>query len=82
MRGPEATLDLERLLTTLSVSVASFDEPQARLAVGAWLRFGKGRHPARLHPGDCYSYALARSLGAPLLFKGTDFGQTDIRAAR
>lgn len=81
-QGPDATMDLERLLATLSVSVTPLDEVQARLAIGAWLRFGKGRHPARLNLGDCYSYALAKSLEAPLLFKGNDFSQTDIPAAR
>jgi ribonuclease VapC len=47
-------------------------------ALEALLRFGKGRHPAALNIGDCFSYALARALGAPLLFKGEDFAQTDI----
>ena len=43
-------------------------------------RFGKGRHKARLNYGDCFAYALAKSLDAPLLFKGDDFRHTDIRA--
>lgn len=47
----------------------------------AWHRFGKGRHPAGLNMGDCFSYALARALDAPLALVGQDFGQTDIRAA-
>ena len=51
------------------------------VAVGAWRRFGKGRHPAGLNLGDCFSYALASTLGAPLLFKGRDFAQTDIGGA-
>lgn len=44
-------------------------------------RFGKGRHPAELNMGDCFAYASARILGAKLLFKGGDFGETDIEAA-
>jgi ribonuclease VapC len=54
---------------------------QADLALRAWRRFGKGRHPARLNLGDCFSYALASSLGARLLYKGDDFSQTDVSAA-
>lgn len=48
------------------------------LAVDAYARYGKGRHPAGLNFGDCFSYALARQTGAPLLFKGDDFSQTDV----
>ncbi len=48
------------------------------IARDAFLRFGKGRHPARLNCGDCASYALAKSLNIPLLFKGADFAKTDI----
>jgi ribonuclease VapC len=52
-----------------------------RGAIDALLRFGKGRHPARLNFGDCFSYALARELGAGLLYTGEDFAQTDVRPA-
>jgi ribonuclease VapC len=55
------------------------DVEQARVARAAFSRFGKGRHPASLNYGDCFSYALAQVLGEPLLFKGDDFSQTDIR---
>ncbi len=51
------------------------------LAIGAFRIYGKGRHPAGLNIGDCFSYALARATGHPLLFKGNDFSHTDIRAA-
>lgn len=50
-------------------------------AMEAFWRFGKGRHPAKLNMGDCFAYALAKSLDAPLLFKGADFPRTDIRSA-
>ena len=50
-------------------------------ALTALMQFGKGRHPARLNLGDCFAYALAKSLDAQLLYKGNDFSQTDIRSA-
>lgn len=50
-------------------------------ALDAYLIYGKGWHPARLNLGDCFSYALAKALDAPLLYKGNDFSQTDIRSA-
>ena len=52
-----------------------------RLALEAFDRFGKGRHPAALNFGDCFAYACARLAGAPLLYKGDDFPQTDIETA-
>jgi ribonuclease VapC len=51
------------------------------LALDAYLTFGKGRHPARLNLADCFAYALAKSLDAPLLYKGDDFRMTDVRSA-
>jgi ribonuclease VapC len=54
---------------------------QADRALDAFTRFGKGRHPARLNLGDCFAYALASTLNEPLLFKGEDFGKTDIEPA-
>jgi len=51
---------------------------QAEIAREAWRRFGKGRHAASLNFGDCFSYALAKVTGEPLLFKGTDFPKTDL----
>jgi ribonuclease VapC len=60
------------------LSVVSFDEAMADLAREGFRRYGKGRHPAALNFGDCFAYALAKALDAPLLFKGTDFGKTDV----
>jgi ribonuclease VapC len=57
------------------------NEEQAYAARQAWSQFGKGRGAAKLNFGDCFSYALAKTLGEPLLFKGTDFSKTDILAA-
>jgi ribonuclease VapC len=54
---------------------------QAELAIDAFRRFGRGRHPAGLNFGDCFSYALAIDLGQPLLFKGDDFSRTDVQIA-
>jgi len=50
-------------------------------ALRAYLQFGKGVHRAGLNLGDCFAYALAKQLDAPLLFKGDDFGATDVRSA-
>lgn len=73
--------ELDEALRTIKVELVPFDAEQAVLAVEAFARFGKGRHPAKLNLGDCFSYALAKSLNAPLLYKGEDFGLTDIAAA-
>ena len=55
---------------------------QIRIARDASIRFGKGMgHPAQLNFGDCFSYALAKSLNVPLLYKGADFAKTDIVSA-
>jgi ribonuclease VapC len=54
---------------------------QAAIAIDAFVRYGKGRHPAGLNLGDCFAYALAKSSGAPLLYKGGDFSKTDIVSA-
>lgn len=50
----------------------------AEHAIRAWRRFGRGRHPAALNYGDCFSYALAATRGVPLLCVGNDFRQTDL----
>jgi ribonuclease VapC len=70
--------DLDALIRTYSIETIPYTEDLALIARDAFLRFGKGRHPARLNCGDCASYALAKSLNIPLLFKGGDFSRTDI----
>jgi ribonuclease VapC len=65
----------------LEVEIIPCDAALARLAYEAWLRFGKARHPAGLYFGDCFSYALAKQRGVPLLFQGDDFARTDLTAA-
>ena len=59
----------------------SEDRRLAASAFDAFMRYGKGRHPARLNLGDCFAYALAKQLDVPLLYKGDDFAKTDIRSA-
>jgi ribonuclease VapC len=80
-RGPDGVRDLELLIVRFKIEIAPFTESQARLARVAFERYGKGRHPAQLNFGDCMAYALAKETGEKLLFKRTDFGQTDIVAA-
>ena len=71
----------ERLIENLGLRVEPVDLQQQALALDGLLKFGKGRHPARLNLGDCFAYALAKALGVPLLFKGGDFLKTDITPA-
>lgn len=80
-QGPAASEDLRLLLDALGVRIAALDADQATAAIAAWRRFGKGRHPASLNLGDCFAYAVAKAEGAPLLFKGGDFSQTDLTSA-
>src|SRR5437016_2313015 len=70
--------DLEAFLTDAEIERIPVDVRQAEAAVEAFRRFGRGRHRARLNIGDCFAYALAKTTGEPLLFKGSDFAQTDI----
>jgi ribonuclease VapC len=72
---------LARFLSEASIAVVPFGESHYGVAVEAWLRFGKGRHPAALNFGDCLSYAVASLADEPLLFMGGDFARTDISRA-
>jgi ribonuclease VapC len=72
---------VNELLVESGVTVLSFTHEHSSRAFGAFLRYGKGRHPARLNFGDCLSYAAAKVSGQPLLFVGDDFAQTDVLAA-
>jgi ribonuclease VapC len=73
--------EIETLMADAAIEVAPFTAEQAALACEGWRRFGKGRHPAGLNLGDCFSYALVRQRDEPLLFKGEDFARTDVRRA-
>lgn len=76
-KGPAGIRELDLLFHSAGVTVVSFDADQVLLARGAYEMYGKGHHPAALNLGDCCSYALSRSSGEPLLFKGNDFSKTD-----
>jgi ribonuclease VapC len=80
-KGEPGRQDLERLLGSGGFEVVSVTPHHADLAIEAFRRYGKGRHPAGLNIGDCFSYALAMATEHPLLFKGSDFAKTDVRVA-
>ena len=77
--GAKHAIDV--VIEQTGMQVSPFDARMAAIAQQAFLDFGKGRHPARLNFGDCMSYALAKSLKIPLLWKGNDFDLTDIERA-
>jgi ribonuclease VapC len=79
-KGPTGTRDLDLLLHSAGVTIVSLDADQVLLAREGYEKYGKGHHPAALNLGDCCSYALSRSSGEPLLFKGNDFSRTDVLA--
>lgn len=68
-----------QLVALPNVTATAFEERHYLAAERAFEQFGKGRHPASLNMGDCFSYAVAAIAKAPLLFKGQDFGQTDLK---
>lgn len=80
-KGERGRTELDLLIHESDFQCVPFDEEQADLARVAWRRYGKGRHPAGLNLGDCFSYALAKASGQPLLYKGNDFARTDLSAA-
>lgn len=75
-RNPAVTM--QRIVRDFGLTVIDVDQQHSERAIEAWRRFGKGRHRAALNFGDCFSYALAESLGAPLLATGEDFRASDI----
>jgi ribonuclease VapC len=77
-RGVRGRAELEATLADAGIEIVPVTLDQARIAVGAYERYGKGRHAASLNFGDCFAYALAKSRGEPLLFKGSDFTLTDV----
>lgn len=72
------TLTALDVFRSLQIELTSFDEAQFDLGLRAWRTFGKGRHPASLNFGDCFTYALAKVTGYPVLCTGSDFAQTDL----
>ena len=79
--GEASRAILSRLLEDLDLVVLPFTAAHGREAREAFLRFGRGRHPAGLNFGDCLTYATAKLAGQPLLFVGNDFSQTDLTRA-
>ena len=81
-RDPIASRRFDDLVSELGLGVEPVTPEQVVIARAAYRDFGRGSgHPAALNFGDCFAYALAKTTGEPLLFKGDDFGHTDIRAA-
>jgi ribonuclease VapC len=80
-RFTDGRQELDEWIDHFGIEVVSVDLAQARIAADAFARFGRGQHPARLNYGDCFAYALAASRGIPLLYKGIDFGRTDVGSA-
>jgi ribonuclease VapC len=81
-RGEAAGREFDLFVVRANLQIVPVDPEQADLARSAWRRYGKGRHPAAFNSGDCFSYALAKATGEPLLAKGTDFASTDIAVCK
>lgn len=79
--GPAGGQKLDELIRTAHIQIEPVTIEQVTVARLAYRTYGKGRHPAGLNFGDCFSYALAKISDEPLLFKGNDFNQTDIQVA-
>jgi len=80
-KGLQSRAAFDTLIAVSRTEIVPVDAVQSGVAYGAWLQYGKGRDPAGLNLGDCFSYALAKQRAEPLLFKGEDFRRTDIAAA-
>jgi ribonuclease VapC len=80
-KGPGAEGIVERFVEESEIELVPIAIEHAWLACEAFRTYGRGRHPAGLNFGDCFAYALAKATAEPLLFKGDDFGRTDIAAA-
>jgi ribonuclease VapC len=76
--GADGVWGLDLFIAKAQLSLIPVDEEQAHVARDGFRKYGKGRHPAGLNYGDCFSYALARPRNEPLLFKGQDFLKTDV----
>ncbi len=77
-KGDVGVMILDNFISRSNMEIVAIDTDQTEIARTAFRRFGKGRHRAGLNFGDCFSYALAKATGEPLLFKGNDFQHTDI----
>lgn len=79
--GPHGRRECDAFFRRAGIVIEPLTVEHAHIARQAYHDFGKGRHPAGLNMGDCFAYALAKSTGEPLLFKGSDFSRTDIESA-
>jgi ribonuclease VapC len=79
--GLSAGRRLDAFVERAQIRIEPVTEAQVRIARQAYVDFGRGNHPAGLNFGDCFAYALAKTAGEPLLFKGDDFGHTDVQQA-
>ncbi|HWK45414.1 MAG TPA: type II toxin-antitoxin system VapC family toxin [Stellaceae bacterium] len=79
--GPEAERQIDVLFRRTGIIIEPVTVEHGHLARQAFLDYGQGRHKAGLNFGDCFSYALAKATDEPLLFKGNDFSQTDLKSA-
>ena len=79
--GEAGGRELDLLVHRAGVEIVAVSSDQVEVARDAFRHYGKGRHPAGLNFGDCFAYALSKTSGEPLLFKGEDFSKTDIRNA-
>lgn len=77
-KGEAGRSDLTRFLDAAAIEIVAVTSEQAETACEAFRRYGKGRHSASLNFGDVFAYALARTTGEPILFKGDDFSRTDL----
>ena len=76
--APAARAQVRRFLNVGQFEFVDIAERESEIALDAYARFGKGRHPAALNMGDCFAYACAKSNQAKLLYKGNDFTRTDL----
>jgi ribonuclease VapC len=81
-QGEAAGREFDLFVVRAGIQIVSVDAEQVDVARSAWRKYGKGRHAAALNFGDCFSYALAKATGEPLLAKGTDFASTDITVSK
>ena len=80
-KGEGGGRELDLLVSKAAIEIVPVDADQIAEARRAWRRFGRGRHAAALNFGDLFSYALSRTSGEALLFKGDDFARTDVSRA-
>ncbi len=79
--GVDGGAIVDQLLAEIQAMIVPFGRDHISSFLEAFLRFGQGRHPARLNMGDCFTYATAKIAGTPVLFTGGDFALTDLRSA-